>query len=280
MAHRSDISRVRRDESEPRSDEAPVTSGSRFIDAVNPVTLFAAAVLYSIPMLTTIDVVSAVTGLALSLALLFAAGVPPRDVVRRAWPLFIAAPVSATSMLLYGKPGGAVHFEFLAARVTDNSIGLAVAIGLRVLAIGVPTLVVLGGIDPTRLADGLAQVAKLPARFVLGALAGIRLFAVFRDDWTAMAQARRARGLGDHGALHRALTMAFALLVLAIRRAGTLALAMEARGFGAGPRTWARPSTLGARDAIVVAAAVLVAAVAIVVAVVTGSYAPLGSGTS
>lgn len=253
--------------------------GGSFLDRVNPVTPFLAAVLYSIPLLTTLDVVSALIALALALIAFGVAGVRPRDVLRSSWILLIAAPVSATSMLLYAKPGGESYGQFLYANVTDNSIQLAIAVGLRVLAIGVPTLVALSRIDPTRLADGLAQVAHLPARFVVSALAGIRLFAVFRDDWTAMSQARRARGLGDSGAIRRFMTMAFALLALAIRRAGTLATVMEARGFGSEDvaRTWARPSRLGWRDLLLVVAAVLIAAVAVAVAVVTGSYRLVGS---
>ena len=253
--------------------------GGRFLDRVNPVTPFLAAVLYSIPLLTTLDVVSAAVALTLSLLAFGVTGVRPMEVLRSSWILLIAAPVSATSMLLYAKPGGASYGQFLYANITDNSIQLAIAVGVRVLAIGVPTLVALSSIDPTRLADGLAQVAHLPARFVVSALAGIRLFAVFRDDWTAMSQARRARGLGDSGAIRRFMTMAFALLALALRRAGTLATVMEARGFGAEDitRTWARPSRLGWRDLVLVLAAVVIAGAAIGVAVAAGSYRLVGS---
>lgn len=253
--------------------------GAMFLERVNPVTPFLAAVLYSIPLLTTLDVVSAIVALALALLAFGIAGMRPIEILRSSWILLIAAPVSATSMLLYAKPGGTSYGQFLYANVTDNSIQLAIAVGLRVLAIGVPTLVALSRIDPTRLADGLAQVAHLPARFVVSALAGIRLFAVFRDDWTAMSQARRARGLGDSGAIRRLMTMAFALLALAIRRAGTLATVMEARGFGVEDvaRTWARPSRLGWRDLVLVLAAVVIAAVAVGVAIATGSYRLVGS---
>lgn len=252
--------------------------GRTFLERVNPVTLFAAAVLYSTPLLFTIDAVSAGVALALSVVALLLAGVTLRQLLRRAWPMLIAAPVSAVSMLLYAKPGGTSYGRFLLAEITDNSIELSIAIGLRVLAVGVPTLALLGGIDPTRLADGLAQVVRLPARFVLGALAGMRLFSVFREDWIAMTQARRARGLGDRGLIRRLFTMAFALLVLAIRRGGTLATAMEARGFGAGPRTWARPSTTGWRDTVLLAIALALALLALAVSLAVGSFRLIGAG--
>ncbi len=103
--------------------------------------------------------------------------------------------------------------------------------------------------DPTDLADGLAQVLHLPARFVLGGLAGLRLVGLFVDDWRQLELARRARGVADAAARRRRprfAGQAFALLVLSVRRGSKLATAMEARASAATlPRTWARPSTFG-----------------------------------
>ncbi|MCR8671847.1 energy-coupling factor transporter transmembrane protein EcfT [Agrococcus sp. HG114] len=245
---------------------------------VNPVTPLAAAVLYSIPMLLTIDVVSAAVALGAWLVVFAATGIGPRTVVRRAWPLLVAAPLSAVSMLLYAEPAGRIHAQIWVAVVSDRSIELAVAIGLRVLAIGVPTLVGLVGVDPTRLADGLAQVARLPHRFVLAALAGTRLFGVLGEDWRQISLARRARGLGDTGVVRRSLQAAFALLVVALRRGGTLATAMEARGFGGPERTWARPSALGRPDAVLVLVVALVTLLAIGTSIATGTFAPVWQG--
>lgn len=263
------------------SGHRPPLGGARastLLDRVNPVTPFAAAVLYSVPMLLTIDIVTAAVALAAWFVAFAAAGIGPRTVLRRAWPLLAAAPLSAISMLLYAEPGGRIHARIWLATISDQSIALSVAIGLRVLAIGVPTLVGLVGVDPTRLADGLAQVARLPHRFVLAALAGTRLFGVLGEDWRQIALARRARGLGDTGAVRRGLQAAFALLVVALRRGGTLATAMEARGFGGPRRTWARPSTVGRADLALLIVAIAVAALAIGVSVAAGSFRPVWEG--
>ena len=249
------------------------------IERLNPAAILIAAVLYTTPLLTTIDPVSGAVALVIAVPTLLAAGVRPRRFLVSCWPIYLAVPVSALSMLLYGRPGGRLYFEFLLARVTDNSISLAIGISLRVLAVGVPVVVAFASLEPTRLADALAQVLRLPARFVIGALAGMRLFAVFGDDWAAMAQARRARGLGDHGRLRRFFTMSFALLVLAIRRGSALSTAMEARGFGAGPRTWARPSRLHRRDWVAMGVALAIAGVEVGVAATLGAYRLIGSGT-
>ncbi len=148
--------------------------------------------------------------------------------------------------MLYGQRSGRVHVEWLLVQVSDGSLWLGLATLLRVLAIGLPAVVLFAQVDPTDFADGLAQVLHLPARFVLGAFAGIRLAGLFADDRRALELARRARGVADRGRLRRLAGLAFALFVLSIRRGSALATAMEARGFGGDVRrTWARPSRFG-----------------------------------
>ncbi len=73
--------------------------------------------------------------------------------------------------------------------------------------------------------------------------------------------------------------MAFALLVLSIRRGSVLATAMEARGFGApGARTWARPARWGAREWAMVFIGLGIGLMAITAAVVTGHWRPIFGG--
>ena len=70
-----------------------------------------------------------------------------------------------------------------------------------------------------------------------------------------------------------------ALLVLAIRRGSALAVAMEARGFGAPvTRTWTRPAPWRGIDSLTVAVAVAVAVVATVAAVATGQWNSILTG--
>lgn len=245
---------------------------------INPVAKVAASAVISIALVLTIDWVSASVALAIEVLLLPWAGLSPRRFFLRTLPVWVAAPLSAFTILLYGRPSGAVHFQWLFIQVTDGSIELAIATLLRVLAIGLPAIVLFVTIDPTDFADGLAQVARLPARFVLGALAGLRLVSLFLEDWRSLERARRARGLGDRGRIRRFGSQAFALLVLSIRRGSKLATAMEARGFGApGKRTWARESRLRWPDAALIALGLVVAATAVTASVVTGHWNFIGA---
>jgi energy-coupling factor transport system permease protein len=240
---------------------------------INPVAKLGAAMLITVPLVLTLDVVSATVALALELLLMPFAGLGWREFWRRTWLVWVLAPLTGLTIALYGRTSGEVYFEWWAVVVSDGSLYLALATTLRVLAIALPSVVLFASVDPTDLADGLAQILGLPARFELGALAGLRMVGLFLDDWRALELARRARGVADRGRLRRFFGMAFALLVLSIRRGAKLATAMEARGFGApGERSWARTSTFGGREWALMAVGLAIALVAVVAAVVTGAW--------
>jgi len=244
-----------------------------WLTGVNPVAKLAAALVIAVGLVLSVDWVSALTALVLEFALLMALRVPLRVMVTRAAMVTFAAALTALTILLYGESRGVVHWHFLLITVSDGSITLAVATFLRVLAIALPSVLLFVDTEPTELADGLGQVLRLPARFVLGALAGVRLVGLLGQDWRYLGYARRARGVADQGRVKRAAGQAFALLVSAIRRGSTLATAMEARGFGAHPtRTWARPSPFGGREVALICAAFVVVAVAVATSVGTGHW--------
>ncbi|MDO4653207.1 energy-coupling factor transporter transmembrane component T family protein [Corynebacterium durum] len=249
-----------------------------FMDAINPVTRIGAVLLLATPLLVSVDVVSAAVALTATILLAPLAGMPWLQLIRRSWPILAAAPISGLSMALYGRPEGTEYASFLFAHITDNSLQLALAIMVRVLAIGLPVVVLTARVDPTDFGDGLAQVLRLPARFVIGAVAGVRLLGLFRRDWASLGRARRARGVADTSRIRHAATMSFSLLVVALRRGTKLATAMEARGFGApGLRTWGRVSTVGWRDAVVLMIAALISTAAIAVALYAGTFRFLGA---
>lgn len=248
-----------------------------FLATVNPVARVLSLFLLTTPLLISIDWVSAVVALVCTLFLVPLSGLGFRRFLGRSLPLLVAAPISGISMALYGNPEGKEYFSFLLAHVTDNSISLAIAIMLRVLAIGTPVIVLTANIDPTDLGNGLAQILKLPSRFVLATVASLRLVGLFISDWQALTRARRARGLGDHGAIRRTISQVFALLVFALRRGTKLATAMEARGFGAPiKRTWWHSSTLAARDYVTMAACLAIAVAAIGISMWAGEFRFLG----
>ncbi|KGI70503.1 energy-coupling factor transporter transmembrane protein EcfT [Mycolicibacterium rufum] len=245
---------------------------------INPVAKLLAALTLAVGLVLSVDWVSASTALILELILLAVLRVRLRALLHRGAILLVAAATTALTITLYGEPSGTVHWHFLLITVSDGSLTLALATFLRVLAIALPAVFLFLDTDPTELADGLGQVLRLPARFVLGALAGVRMIGLLGQDWRYLGYARRARGVADHARLRRAAGQAFALLVFAVRRGSLLATAMEARGFGAhSTRTWARPSPFGVREIALIATAFAIVAAAITMSVATGQWNFIGS---
>ncbi|WP_427015663.1 energy-coupling factor transporter transmembrane component T family protein [Pseudarthrobacter sp. P1] len=250
-----------------------------FLSRANPLAKLGAAMVLTVALLLTVDWVSAVVALACELAVLPLAGLSLRMLLVRSWPILAAALVGAYGSALLAPKTGAVLLAWGPFLFTEGSVESGVAIALRGLAIGLPGIIVLASTDPTDLADALAQKLLLPHRFVLGALAAMRLVGLLVAEWQTLGMARRARGVGSNtGVLGRfvaSLGQAMALLVQAIRRASRLAVTMEAKGFGAGPRTWARRSAYSVVDVWVFGAGLLVSAAAVGAAVVLGTWNPV-----
>ena len=261
-----------------RDEPVKPASRSPYIASINPAFRLIGAFLAALPLLISLDPVSATTALILEFLLLGAAGFTPLRVVRSTWPIFLGAPGSALAIILYGKSGGATFWQWGMIHITQRSLDLALATALRILAIGIPAIITVLGIDATDLADAFSQVLHLPDRFVYGGLAGMRLFTVLKDDWSSLTASRRSRGLGDENRFKAFMPQAFALLVLSIRRSTTLATAMEARGFGGiTPRTHARVSKVKPRDVCFLLICLSVPAISLTVAALTGSIAFFGN---
>ena len=208
----------------------------------NPVAkLGAAAILMAFLFAASGPITPAVVLAGILVSLPFT-GLGVRTLLVRTWPLLLAAlMVGVLNVVLApASPGG-----------PDFSAGLA--LGLRLLGIALSGVIAIANTDPTDLADSLQQQARLSPRLAVGVLAAIRMLPILAAQWQLLGMARRARGVSAGWSPVAAARLAFgrllALLVGAIRRATRLALAMDARGFGAAPfRTIARPQRMRAAD--------------------------------
>ncbi|MDO4898696.1 MAG: energy-coupling factor transporter transmembrane component T [Rothia sp. (in: high G+C Gram-positive bacteria)] len=216
---------------------------------------FAAAFICSLLVILIIDPVTASIILGLEILALLAAGFNPFTLLLRFWPILIASMVGGWATALLAEKTGDTVLNLGFNYLTTGSIEVGVAMVLRSLALALPSLAFFTTVDPTDWGDSLAQTWRLPARFVLAALAALRLVGILFAEWHTLSMTRRARGAtGSSSAtgLLQSLTalsgQTFALLVQAIRRGSRLAVTMEARGFGGKNRTWARADTIDRQD--------------------------------
>lgn len=195
--------------------------------------------------------------IALATGIRFGA-IPPARLALALAPLAVAALAVGVSNTLFsaanGDPAARELLEIGPVRITVEAAETGLALMLRVAAIASVGAVFALTTDSTRLADNLVWQARVPPRFAYGALAAFQAIPRFVDDLTALRQARRIRGL--RGGWHPRLLLG--LLVLAIRHGDRLALSMDARAFGTGPRTVYREVRWRVSDAVVAVGGLLV----------------------
>jgi energy-coupling factor transport system permease protein len=259
---------------------ADILSGTAGVDRgallarTNPSAKLAVALVLSAALVLTTDAVTAGVALALVLAALPWSGLGLRALWRRGWVIVLAAVPAGSSRPCSGVDAGRVLVPLGPSTSRRARRRPASPSSCGCWRSACPASCCCRPRTPPTSPTPSRRTCGCPHRFVLSALAAMRLFGVLAEEWTALGQARRARGLGDEGLLGRgrgAAAQLFALLVLAVRRATVLATAMEARGFGAGTRrTWARPSSVRPADVLVVLGGLAVAGVATAAGVVAG----------
>ncbi len=226
----------------PAPANAAPERSRRNLASVNALVLLGCALALSVAGLLARTPASALALAAFSLISGFVWG-PTRT---RLAVLLIPVAVAALSVTLSNAmlaPGGlGVSANWQAAALP----------GSRVFAVASPGLVAAVALDPTALADSLTTWARVPARAAYSVLAGLRLLPLLFAEFGILRAASRARGtVGNR--LHAFGSLAFRLLVAALRRGARLAVALDARGLRAGVRrTVARPPVLTGWDALAV----------------------------
>ena len=226
---------------------------------MSPLTKLAIAVVWLVGMAFTTRLWPPIvlTAVALTAGIILGR-IPPGVLARAIAPLWVVALVVLISNTVFGAanadPTATEILRLGPLRVTADAFVIAVGLGLRVVAIASVGAVFALTTDSTRLVDALVQGARVPERFAYGALAAYQAVPRFAEDLATLRQARRIRGL--RGSWHPRLLLG--LLVLAIRHGDRMALAMDARAFGSGPRSRYREVRWTALDGVVGVASVVV----------------------
>jgi len=137
---------------------------------------------------------------------------------------------------------------------------------LRVATFVLPGIALAVELKPIAFGDQLGQVLRLPARPVVAAVAAMQRLQAQLELWDELKFIHRLRGVSTSrwplGRAREFAQLVFAQLVQAVRSAGTIAVAMDARGFShapiSGKRTWAKAPVVGKLDGFVLIAALVI----------------------
>jgi energy-coupling factor transport system permease protein len=150
------------------------------------------------------------------------------------------------------------HLPLLDTEITQEELAYGAAAALRIVGSTLAVAAFVRLVDSDRLLRAVARVA--PHSAMIGAL-GARLLPTLERDAAAIALAARGRGM-ELGLRRNASELVAPLVSLSLERSLMLAEAMEARGYGAGPRTRRSEPPAGGADLALGATGAALAALA------------------
>lgn len=247
----------------------------------NPVAKLGAALVLLVVLFASLDGVTAGLVSAGLLAMLPLSGLRPADLVGRAWLIGVAAAsIGVFNVAFAAEQLGPTVVAVGPVRIGAETLVNGAWLALRLGAIALAGILAIATSQPTDMADALIPHLRVSPRFAIGALAALRLVPLMAREWQTIGMARRARGV-DAGRNPLAAAGLFggrllALLVGSVRRAGRMALAMDARGLGSRDcRTSARVQRMRRSDWALIGAATVLGVGAVAVSLALGTWRPL-----
>jgi energy-coupling factor transport system permease protein len=189
---------------------------------------------------------------ALFLGLAFAVGwglggIRPHQVLRVLWPFLAAIAGIFLANIFFGRlnAGATPLLSAGPVNVTLPALRTATSLSFRILSFAAFSLVFVKTTGPADLILSLIHQCRLHYRLAYGILVGYRTLPLLQGEYETIRAAHRVRGVrereGRFSLWGRVRRDALPLLSGAVRRANRVALAMDARGFGAFPeRTYRR----------------------------------------
>jgi energy-coupling factor transport system permease protein len=245
--------------------EIGVEQRESVLGRTNPLVKLGIALAWLVGLGLTLDVrpplILAVIALVAGLEL---GSIRTDTLARRLAPFALAALLIGLTNLLFSThnpdPAATEILRIGPLRITQEALEAAAGLAARVVSIVSVGAVFALTTDATYLVDSVVQLGHVSPRFAYGLLAAYQAVPRLAEDLATLRGARRLRGLREWDP-----RLLVGLLVRAIRHADQLSIAMDARGFGTGPRTSYRLVGWTRLDAVIGGAALAILVVALVV---------------
>jgi energy-coupling factor transport system permease protein len=212
-----------------------------FLHRLNPVAKLVVFSCFILASTLYLDVAVPLTFLILSWLMgWFFAHISPFALLRRLSPVLVAAiGLTIFNTLFYGGPRE--HLVLAAGPIYIWREGLEIgsSIGLRILCVASYSILYMWTTDPSELVASLIQQVHMPYRLAYAVLAAYRFLPILQQEMAHIQAAQQVRSAHSRRRgtwLRRITSYGIPLLVSGIRQAERLAIAMDARAFGALPK--------------------------------------------
>jgi energy-coupling factor transport system permease protein len=271
MAATRATARPRPGETIPAAATPAASRGRRYLQRRNPSVKLLAVALAALALTFIFDPLTPAVVFVVTLAVgRSLGGLSLRSQIRPLWVFVIAGVAILLANIFFNKEN-AVSPALVSlgpVKITGPALWAAGTLWLRLLSFALLSLVFVKTTEPQHLILSLVQQLRLSYRVAYGTLAGYRMLPTLQADYQTIRAAHRVRGVREAQGWSRAWSRfrryAVPLLAGAVRRAGRVALAMDARAFGALPgRTYRERMVVTRSDWVFLAAVVTALAVVI-----------------
>lgn len=226
-------------------------------ETVNPLTKLAVALIWFAASLFTVDIAfqAALLLAALTVTLAFGRFELRAVLIAHAFLAIAGLGILNATLMFHGEAG--TYTRSLSGMSPGGAAWRdGIGLFLRTVAQGSISLAFVATTTPGPLMRALMLRAGLPARFAFALQSALQFVPTLAEDIARARLARAMRGKPTGGRFSRWADLAIPTLASALRRAGRVAVAMEARGLAPGVTRSSRlPSRFGMADALFLAAA-------------------------
>jgi energy-coupling factor transport system permease protein len=204
-------------------------------------------------------------------------GIRPTQTLRTLLPFIATVAGVFLANILFNRLNATTDALFYLGplKVTRPALTTGASLSFRMLSFAAFSIAFVRTTDPTDLILSLIHQMRLHYRLAYGTMVGYRMLPLLQGEYEAIRAAHRVRGVqereGKLAVFSRMKRYSIPLLAGAVRRASRVALAMDARGFGAFPeRSYRRRMRVSGQDWLFLSATVALTAGLIVLLDVAG----------
>lgn len=182
--------------------------------------------------------------------------------------LFLFSLILILLQVLFTKEGEVIFYITEYLPVTKNAVYLGTAMGLRMMAAVLSFLIFLLTTRFKDIIQTLTNNLKLPIDYVFIFMTALRFIPTFLNEIKQVKEAQSCRGCSLDGwnplvKIKAYAAVALPLVLVSLQKADKLAMAMETRGCGSGPRTCYREQKMSSADLSLVFISILLAVFAV-----------------
>jgi energy-coupling factor transport system permease protein len=244
--------------------------GDSLVHRLNPLTKILWTLFILVAALLFSDYRYLLALLASVLAAAAAAGII-RQILAEITGLLVFALILFTIQALFYDLGEPVFYLVAGGRlpVTNQGLLSGLAMAARMMTLVLSFLVFTATTRTQDIVLILVEKIKIPYDYAFMFITALRFIPTFLGEVRQVSQAQQARGHAVEGINPFKKIRAYApvtvpLVLISLNKAEQLAMAMETRGFGGGPRTYLRDPGLGAVDYCLIALLALALTLAII----------------